>query len=135
MANVTKHMKPGYEWDEAYGAGQVQMVRLLPVRKDHVYDNVNGVYLGEIRGRFTARAVLQDDGWYLVTTQAGGQGGRRYRDARDLDDAKQQLEAWYWRRFRYVDEPRPQRCLCGKVRGEEYDYRLTICPHCNHLYG
>lgn len=110
--NPTKHMKPGYEWDERWrggsimeGTSPVSHLYLRPVRKDHVWDNHNGVYLAEATP-FKAYAVLQEDGTYEVVTQAGGAGGRRYRTARTLEEAMEILQAWYWRRFRFVDEPR-----------------------------
>lgn len=112
----TLHTKPGFEWIEDYGPGE--FVRLSPVRRDHVFDTVNECYFEDIRRRggwFFATARPERDrrdgyaltGWWKVTTQAGHNGGRRHRFVQTEEEAKQALQAWYWRRFRYADESRP----------------------------
>jgi hypothetical protein len=39
---------------------------------------------------------------WKVTTQCGGNGGRRHRWVRTEDEARAVLENWYYRRFQFV---------------------------------
>jgi hypothetical protein len=117
--------RPGYELDYTCQAGRWR-IRLLPVMAHLVWDTVNTVTVRTLMryGGWIAKAVEQADGWWLVTTQAGGKGGRRYRHFQTETDAVSCLERWYLRRFRF-----DQRQAAGRPLLPRTAYRKYVLVH------
>lgn len=100
---VPRLLRPGFEWLE-FG-GRTRWVALLrPVNRMWVIDTVGNGTADELitLGQFEARVEHSGD-HFRVVTQAGGDGGRRYRTAWTEEAAMEILRRWYERRFRYVD--------------------------------
>lgn len=84
--------------------GPTGPMTLTPLDRDHIFDTVNGCYLDDNPGEFTI-AMHPERGEWQIFIQVGGE--QQHLRAASYVEMREVVKAWYWRRFRYADEPRP----------------------------
>jgi len=114
MGAARTSTKPGFEWDDRYhGSSGVDWIYLRPFRPHLVVDRQGNGTVEDINKNFyttfSAFANRRKDcapdspRVWRVVTQAGGIGGRRYRYVATEEVAREILEKWYLRRFKFVE--------------------------------
>ena len=97
--------RPGCTLDFSVDQRGLITFDLMPSLSHHVVDITSGQRVASLR-KWVARVDEQrtSDGsrYWLVTTQVGHVGSRRYRTFKSLASAIANLRGWYERRFRLI---------------------------------